>query len=70
MIGISSRALTAIIVLITSVWAGSVFANIFIPDFETPGGVNEVMMAVVGFLFAGRQAAAKEEKEHENGDQK
>jgi hypothetical protein len=65
MIGISSRAMSAIIVLITIVWAGSIGAQIFVKGFEAPSGVNEVMMVVVGFLFAGRQAAAAEEKKQE-----
>lgn len=48
-------------------WVATVVAEIAIRDFETPGGVNEAMMALVGFLFAGRQAAIARQKEDDDG---
>lgn len=64
--GMSSRTLTIVIVVIACVWSGSMAAEVFVPTFDSPDGINEIMMAMVGFLFAGRQVAAESEKK--NGD--
>lgn len=59
-------------VVVTAVWASSYVAEILKPDFDTPEGVTEVMMILVGFLFSVRQIisarAEKNSKELESKD--
>lgn len=57
---INPNALTGIIFIVTVVWAGSFVADIFVGGYDPPSGLNEVMMLLAGFLFAGRQASIRQ----------
>lgn len=42
-------------VTVTLMWAASIVAEIFNPDFEMSSGVQEIMMLLAGSLFSARQ---------------
>ncbi|QKY79959.1 membrane protein [Gordonia phage Clawz] len=49
--------LNSVIVSILVAWVVNFTARLFIPTYEPPQGLDALMLAVVGFLFAGRQSA-------------
>lgn len=73
--GISPKATNALIIIIALVWASSYLGEALIPErFDPPGGVNEVMMIVVGYLFARKATSSggddepKDSKQNKEGD--
>ena len=61
--------ITFVMVTVTIVWAASFIAKLVSPTIETPAGVNEVMMVVVGFLFSMRQASVANTPTNESEDE-
>ncbi|WNM68773.1 membrane protein [Gordonia phage Soos] len=59
--------LNAVIVSILLVWVVNFIARLSIPTYEPPQGLDALMLAVVGFLFAGRQSARGQDDE-DDGD--
>ena len=50
--------LTFVTVVVTGVWGASFVLEVMVPDFDTPEGLGDLMMLVIGALFAGRQISA------------
>lgn len=46
-------------VVVTLMWATSIVAEIFNPDFEMASGVQEIMMLMAGSLFSARQITTR-----------
>jgi hypothetical protein len=67
--GISPNALTAVLIIIVLVWAGSFVATLTVDDYTPPVGINEMMIALVGFLFAGRQVASRSDDDDDDDDE-
>lgn len=59
--GIQQRILSIVTVIIVLVWVASFIGDILIAEYDPPTGINQVMMVLAGFLFAGRQASKKDE---------
>lgn len=63
--GIPPKVLTIIMLMVTAVWATSAVAEI-VSDYEPTSGINEIMMILAGFLFAGRLAAGKKSNQEDD----
>lgn len=48
----SDRARTAIITVVTLVWAVNFVAGLAVPHYDTSESINAIFMAIVGGLFA------------------
>lgn len=48
----SERVRTAIIVVVTAVWAANFAAGLLVPDYEPDQAINGIFMALVGGLLA------------------
>ncbi len=49
---ISDKTRTAIISVVTAVWAINFLAGLSVPDYEPDQAINGIFMAIVGGLFA------------------
>lgn len=56
---LNNTARTALIFLISAVWAVNFTAPIFVKGYKPPAEVNVVFMGVVGALVAGYKNGAK-----------
>lgn len=53
----------SIMAIVTTVWVGSFLAGVFVDEYAPPVGLNAIMMAVVGFLFAGKKSSQDEDRD-------
>lgn len=49
--------INVVIVAIVLVWVVNFAFRLFVQSYNPPSGLDALMLAVVGFLFAGKQAA-------------
>lgn len=63
---ISDRTRTAVIVVVTTVWAANFLAGVLVPDYKPSESINGIFMAIVGGLFA--LGARTESKKNDGGD--
>lgn len=49
--------INVVIVAIVLVWVVNFGFRLFVQSYDPPSGLDALMLAVVGFLFAGKQAA-------------
>jgi Flp pilus assembly protein protease CpaA len=49
---VSDRTRTAIIAVVTVVWAVNFVAGLAVPHYDTSESINAIFMAIVGGLFA------------------
>lgn len=59
--------INSVIVLVVLVWVANFIARASIHSYNPPEGVDALMLAVVGFLMAGRQAASNAESKDDDG---
>lgn len=48
--------INAVIVVVVIAWAANLVARTAVHNYDPPEGLDALMLAVVGFLLAGRQA--------------
>lgn len=53
--------INVVIVAIVAIWIANFVARATIHGYDPPEGVDAIMLAVVGFLFAGKQAANRDD---------
>lgn len=53
------------IVVVLGMWAGSLIVDMFVPEYDPPPGIEPLMMALAGFLFAARSKSGKDEEDDE-----
>ena len=58
----SGRVIDVVTVIVSGTWAVSFVADIWVPDYESPPGLHQVMMLLVGFLVAGKSQVGKNEE--------
>lgn len=56
------------IVVVLGVWALTVIVGILDPNYEPPPGIQPLMMALAGFLFAAQRTPADRAEEEADGD--
>lgn len=59
--------INSVIVLVVLVWVANFIARASIHNYNPPEGVDALMLAVIGFLMAGRQAASNAESKDDDG---
>lgn len=65
--GVSTRTLTALVWVVTVVWAGNIVAPLVITTYPGNTGVNGIMGAIIGLLGAARFQASRN-RNREQGD--
>ena len=58
----SGRVIDIVTVIVSGTWAVSFLADIWVPDYESPPGLHQVMMLLVGFLVAGKTQVGKNDE--------
>lgn len=58
----SGRVIDVVTVIVSGTWAVSFVADIWVPNYESPPGLHQVMMLLVGFLVAGKAQVGKNEE--------
>lgn len=61
----SAWATNLAIVVVLGMWAGSLVVDMFVPTYDPPPGIEPLMMALAGFLFAARSKSGKDEEDDE-----
>ena len=52
----ASKAVTnTAIIVVLGTWSASLIVDMFVPEYDPPDGLQPLMMAIAGFLFATRQ---------------
>ena len=59
--GLSARAVDTVAIIVAGTWGVSFVADIWVPAYDSPPGLHQVMMLIVGFLVAGGRVAEKKE---------
>ena len=59
------RVLDIVTVIVSLTWGASFVSDIWVPNYESPTGINQVMMMLVGFLIAGKTQVGKGSDEDE-----
>lgn len=57
--GVSTRTLTVLVYVVTTVWAANIFAPLVIESYAGNTGVNGIMGAIIGLLGAARLQASR-----------
>lgn len=54
----ASKAVTnTAIIIVLGTWSASLVVDMFVPEYDPPDGLQPLMMAIAGFLFATRNNA-------------
>lgn len=61
----SAWATNLAIVVVLCMWAGSLVVDMLVPTYDPPPGIEPLMMALAGFLFAARTRSGKDEEDDE-----
>ena len=52
-------------VVVLGVWAVSLVVDMLVPEYDPPPGIEPLMMALAGFLFATRTRPGNDEEDDE-----
>lgn len=61
----SAWATNLAIVVVLGMWSGSLIVDMFVATYDPPPGIEPLMMALAGFLFAARSKSGKDEEDDE-----
>lgn len=61
----SAWATNLAIVVVLGMWSGSLVVDMFVATYDPPPGIEPLMMALAGFLFAARSKSGKDEEDDE-----
>lgn len=59
----SAWATNLAIVVVLVMWAGSLVVDMLVSTYDPPPGIEPLMMALAGFLFAARSKSGKDEED-------
>ena len=59
----SAWATNLAIVVVLGMWSASLIVDMLVPTYDPPTGIEPLMMALAGFLFAARSKSGKDEEE-------
>lgn len=65
----SAWATNLAIVVVLGMWVTSLVVDMLSPTYDPPPGIEPLMMALAGFLFAARTQAGKSEVEQEKKEE-
>lgn len=51
------------IVVVLGTWSASLIVDMLVPTYDPPTGIEPLMMALAGFLFAARTKSDKDDEE-------
>lgn len=61
----SAWATNLAIVVVLGMWSGSLVVDMLVATYDPPPGIEPLMMALAGFLFAARSKSGKDEEDDE-----
>lgn len=64
---ISAKSMDFVVIVVSLVWGGSFVGDMFIPAYDPPTGLHQIMMLLIGFIVAGRSQVGKDEKKEKGG---
>ena len=59
----SAWATNLAIVVVLGMWSGSLVVDMLVATYDPPPGIEPLMMALAGFLFATRTRSGKDEED-------